>query len=82
MSFQGIITLEDSPPKLLGSQFKISTLEGSMGTKSKVVAYANRAIRSRETGEKLDSIARAIAELADFVSDLENQLRRIQSKQR
>jgi hypothetical protein len=53
-----------------------------MGTKNQVVSYINNALNSRDTNAKLDYIARAIAELADFVDDLENQLRRIESNQR
>jgi hypothetical protein len=53
---------------------------GSMGSKSKVVAYTSRAIHANTTDVKLDNIARAIAELADFVDDLEDKLRRIDSK--
>jgi hypothetical protein len=53
-----------------------------MGTKSRVVSHTNGALNSRDTNAKLDCIARAIAELADFVDDLENQLRRIESNQR
>jgi hypothetical protein len=45
-----------------------------MGTKNQVLAHTNGALNSRDTNAKLDHIARAIAELADFVDDLENQL--------
>ena len=51
-----------------------------MDTKSQVVNYTNSALNSQDTNAKLDYIARAIAELADFVDDLENQLRRIDQK--
>jgi hypothetical protein len=51
-----------------------------MGTKSNVVAYTNQALGASKTDDKLNAIARAIAELADFVDDLENQLRRIEQK--
>jgi hypothetical protein len=53
-----------------------------MGSKSRVVTNTNGALNSSDTNAKLDYIARAIAELADFVDDLENQLRRIEAKQR
>lgn len=51
-----------------------------MGSKSNVQTYTQRAIHSHDTNAKLDAIARAIAELADFVDDLENQVRRIDRK--
>jgi ABC-type transporter Mla subunit MlaD len=53
-----------------------------MGSKSQVVSQTSAALNSRETNAKLDNIARAIAALADFVDDIENQLRRIESNQR
>jgi outer membrane murein-binding lipoprotein Lpp len=53
-----------------------------MGTKAKVVSYCHQALGAQDTNQKLDSIARAIAELADFVDDLENQLRRVENNQR
>jgi hypothetical protein len=39
-----------------------------------------RAKSTARAEDKLDAIASAIAELADFVDDLENQLRRIESR--
>jgi hypothetical protein len=53
-----------------------------MGSKSSVETFTHRAIHSSDTNAKLDAIARAIAELADFVDDLENQLRRIDHKRK
>jgi hypothetical protein len=53
-----------------------------MGSKSQVVSQTSGALSSRDTNAKLDYIARAIAALADFVDDLESQLRRIESNQR
>jgi hypothetical protein len=53
-----------------------------MGSKNRVVSQTNSALSTRDTNAKLDHIARAIAELADFVDDLENQLRRIEANQR
>jgi hypothetical protein len=53
-----------------------------MGSKNQVVAYAHRAIASKDNTVQLENIARAIAELADFVDDLENQLRRIENNRR
>lgn len=51
-----------------------------MGSKAKVVTHTARALNARTAEEKLNEIARAIAELADFVDDLEDQLRRIERK--
>lgn len=45
-----------------------------MGSKSKVVMHAQQAIALRTPEEKLNALARAIAELADFVDDVENQV--------
>jgi hypothetical protein len=42
-----------------------------MGSRSKVKAQVHRAIGASTTDEKLNAIARAIYELADFVDDLE-----------
>lgn len=53
-----------------------------MGSKSSVETYTSRALHSRDTNEKLDAIARAIAELADFVDDIENQISRLDQKVR
>lgn len=53
-----------------------------MGSKSKVNSYTSRAISARTVEEKLNAIANAISELADFVDDLENQLRDIERKVR
>jgi hypothetical protein len=51
-----------------------------MGSKSSVQTFTNRARHASETNAKLDAIARAIAELADFVDDLQNKLDRIDRK--
>jgi hypothetical protein len=51
-----------------------------MGSKSSVQTYTQRAIHTADTNAKLDAIAHAIYELADFIDDLENQLRRIDKK--
>lgn len=51
-----------------------------MGSKSRVFTHTQRALTSRTPEEKLDALARAIAELADFVDDLENQLSQIDRK--
>jgi outer membrane murein-binding lipoprotein Lpp len=48
-----------------------------MGTKAAVEGYCVSALRSTSAEEKLDYLARAIAELADFVDDIENDVRRI-----
>jgi prefoldin subunit 5 len=53
-----------------------------MGSRSNVQTYTNRAISARTTDEKLDAIARAIDEVADFIDDLENKLNRIEQKLR
>jgi hypothetical protein len=53
-----------------------------MGSKSSVQTYTSRAIHASGTNDKLNAIAKAIEELADFVDDLENQLRRIEATQR
>jgi hypothetical protein len=51
-----------------------------MGTLAKVKMYVQQALGSSQTNAKLDAIAQAIAELADFVDDLENQLKKIDKK--
>lgn len=51
-----------------------------MGSKSKVVMHTQQAIALRTPEQKLDALARAVAELADFVDDLENQLIRVDRK--
>jgi hypothetical protein len=51
-----------------------------MGSKSKVVSYTSQAIAASTTEDKLNAIARAIAELADFVDDIENKIRNIEYK--
>jgi hypothetical protein len=53
-----------------------------MGSKARVIAKTNGALNARDTNAKLDYIARAIAELAAFVDDLENRLQRIESSRR
>lgn len=53
-----------------------------MGLKSKVQTFTRRAIHAKTVEEKLDAIARAIEELADFVDDIENDVRRIKSATR
>jgi hypothetical protein len=53
-----------------------------MGSKSSVQTYTSRAVHAAATDDKLNAIAKAIAELADFVDDLENQLHRIEGNQR
>jgi hypothetical protein len=53
-----------------------------MGSKSSVQTYTSRAIHASATNDKLNAIAKAVDELADFIDDLENQLRRIESNQR
>jgi hypothetical protein len=54
----------------------------TMGSKSSVQTYTSRAIHAIATNDKLNAIAKALEELADFVDDLENQLRRIEANQR
>jgi hypothetical protein len=51
-----------------------------MGSKSRVVMHAQQAVALRTPEEKLNALARAIAELADFVDDLENKLIAIDRK--
>ena len=51
-----------------------------MGSKSSVQTYAQRAVHAADTNAKLTAIAQAIYELADFVDDLESQLRRMDKK--
>jgi hypothetical protein len=51
-----------------------------MGSRIKVQTYTQRAIHAEMTDEKLNAIAHAIYELADFIDDLENQLARIDRK--
>jgi outer membrane murein-binding lipoprotein Lpp len=51
-----------------------------MGSKAKVMAHTSRALACKAPEEKLDALAHAIAELADFVDDLENQLTAIERK--
>ena len=48
-----------------------------MGSKSKVISHTVKALNARTVEEKLDEIARAIAELAKFVDDIEDQVRRV-----
>jgi hypothetical protein len=52
----------------------------AVGSKSKVQSYTYRARNARTIEEKLNAIASAIDEVADFIDDLENQLRRIESR--
>jgi hypothetical protein len=51
-----------------------------MGSRGSVQTHVLRAKGARAVEQKLDAIADAIYELADFVDDLENQLRRIDTK--
>ena len=51
-----------------------------MGSRSKVQAQVSRAKGAQRVEDKLNAIADAIYELADFVDDLENQLRRIETE--
>jgi hypothetical protein len=53
-----------------------------MGSRSSVQTFTQRAIHAADTNTKLDAIAQAIYELANFVDDLEHQLRRIEQKTR
>jgi hypothetical protein len=53
-----------------------------MGSKAKVNSHVTAALQARAVEDKLNAIARAISELADFVDDLENQLRGIEQKVR
>jgi hypothetical protein len=53
-----------------------------MGSKQRVQNYAVRAKSAGTTDSKLNAIADAIYELADFVDDLENQLRDIETRLR
>ena len=48
-----------------------------MGSKSKALSHTVKALNARTVEEKLDEIARAIAELAKFVDDIEDQVRRV-----
>jgi hypothetical protein len=45
-----------------------------MGSRSKVRVCVDQAVASQDTNHKLDLIARAIYELADFVDNLQNKL--------
>jgi hypothetical protein len=59
-------------------------LEGgkTMGSRTKVRNFTDRAIASSNTNDKLNEIAHAIYELADFIDDLENKLKHIDQKLR
>jgi hypothetical protein len=48
-----------------------------VGSKANVDSYCEQALNANDTNRKLDHIARAIAELADFVDDQENDIKRI-----
>jgi len=45
-----------------------------MGSRSKVKAHVDRAVRASKVEDKLNEIAKAIYELADFVDDIENKV--------
>jgi hypothetical protein len=49
-----------------------------MGSKSKVQIYTQRAIYAKTAEEKLNALANAIYEVADFIDDLENKLNSIE----
>lgn len=51
-----------------------------MGSRTKVQNFTQRAISAATTDDKLNAIARAIYELADFVDDFENKLNYIDQK--
>jgi hypothetical protein len=51
-----------------------------MGSKGSVYTYTSRAKSASRAEDKLNALADAIYALADFVDDLENQLRRIEQK--
>ena len=51
-----------------------------MATKGGVLMHTQRAKGQQRVEDKLDALADAIYVLADFVDDLENQLRRIEQK--
>jgi DNA replication initiation complex subunit (GINS family) len=48
-----------------------------MGSRSNVQAQVRRAKGAERVEDKLNAIADAIYELADFIDDLENQLKRM-----
>jgi hypothetical protein len=50
-----------------------------MGSRSKVRVWVDQAVASQDANHKLDLIARAIYELADFLDDLDNKLAHIQT---
>jgi hypothetical protein len=56
--------------------------EEIMGSRARVKQWTDRAINVRATDEKLNAIAQAIYELADFVDDLENKLRALEQRSR
>lgn len=51
-----------------------------MGSRSKVQSQVNRVKAAQTVEKKLDALADAIYELADFIDDLENQIRRVEGK--
>lgn len=53
-----------------------------MGTRSGVKLHTDRAMSAKSTDEKLNAIAAAIYELADFIDDLENKLNRLEKQLR
>jgi hypothetical protein len=53
-----------------------------MGSRTKVKNFTDRAINVSTTDDKLNAIAHAIYELADFIDDLESKLNHIEQKLR
>ncbi len=51
-----------------------------MGSRSKVKAQVGRIKSSVTVEQKLDAVADALYEIADFIDDLENQLRNLENK--
>ena len=51
-----------------------------MGSRSRVQKFTQQAISASKTDDKLNAIAHAIYELADFVDDLENKLNSLDQK--
>ena len=51
-----------------------------MASKSSVVARTNAVLAAKEINSKLDALARAIAELATYIDEIEDAIRRMDRK--